>query len=253
MFDLIKEHMLVVVSGLLSIGLFGLFISLHIKDSKFLTIDSKWLLISGLPILIALIVGGYIHKFKGFGIELETSLKNPIGQVNLIATDVLESISGRDKGSISSVEKLPSSELIKYQRLSFVNGKRNYYDEYAIERYIELLPMLKYIEIKQSNGKFFGLMPAELLKKNGRPNSQKISSFIKGIEDKDLSERFGDNIIFEAVDSDTSVLKLLPKVRSSKFQFLPVTTINGYLSGIITAKAIETRIADEVISAQARK
>jgi predicted transcriptional regulator len=96
-------------------------------------------------------------------------------------------------------------------------------------------------------------MPAELLKKNGRPNSQKISSFIKGIEDKDLSERFGDNIIFEAVDSDTSILKLLPKVRSSKFQFLPVTTINGYLSGIITAKAIETRIADEVISAQARK
>ena len=130
MFDLIKEHMLVVVSGLLSIGLFGLFISLHIKNSKFLTIDSKWLLISGLPILIALIVGGYIHKFKGFGIELETSLKNPIGQVNLIATDVLESISGRDKGSISSVEKLPSSELIKYHRLSFVNGKRNYYDEY---------------------------------------------------------------------------------------------------------------------------
>ncbi len=253
MLDFIKDHTLIILSCLFSIGLFSLLIFLHIKESKFLTIDSKWLFISCLPILIALIVGGYIHKFKGFGIELETSLKNPIGQVNLIATDVLESISGTEKGSTSSIEALSDSERLKYQRLSFVIGKRNYYGENAIERYIELLPMLKFIEIKKSDGKFFGLMPAELLKENGRPNYQKINNFIKGIEEKDLSERFGDNIILEAVLIDTSILKLLPKARSSKFQFLPVTTKNGYLAGIITAKAIETRIADEVINAQTRK
>jgi len=259
MWDLIKEHILVILCSLFSIGLLSLFIFLHAKGSKLLTLESKWLFISCLPILIALIVGGYIYKFKGFGIELETSLKNPIeeddliGKVDYKAKDVIESESSIVRGSTSDLITMTDSQRQTTERLSFVNGRRNYYGVKAIRDYIELLPNLKYIEIKKSDGKFFGLMKVEQLKKNNTLSDQKIKKFIEGIEKKNLPERFGDDIILESVDIETSILKLLPKVRKSKFMLLPVTTKNGDLKGIITKQAIEARIADEVIRAHARK
>lgn len=65
------SHPAIVFGGCLSLLLLGIFLAFQFFDSKMLNLETRWLLASGIPILIALFVGGYIKSFKGFGVELE--------------------------------------------------------------------------------------------------------------------------------------------------------------------------------------
>jgi hypothetical protein len=58
-----------------SILLFLLFCGLQAASSSVLNLPVQWLGIAMLPILLALIVGGYIGKFKAAGIEFEPGMR----------------------------------------------------------------------------------------------------------------------------------------------------------------------------------
>ena len=93
MVDAIKKlwanHTFSASSSFASILLLSLFFILQIFAPNILKIDTKWLIVAGCPLLFALIGGGYIKTFKGFGIELETQLKTSIAESELLATDTL--------------------------------------------------------------------------------------------------------------------------------------------------------------------
>src|SRR5437763_757057 len=59
----------------ISILLFLLFCGLQATGSSVLSLPVQWLGISVLPILLALIVGGYVGKFKAAGIEFEPGMR----------------------------------------------------------------------------------------------------------------------------------------------------------------------------------
>ena len=224
-----------------------LFLWLQSCNSEILKLDVKWLIVSGLPILIALLLGGYIHKFKGFGIELEASLHNPIGRESLIATDIIQCIQGAEKGSLDHLTQSLFSRRNDYKRLSFILGKKDYYNDYVIEQYINRLPHLKYIEIKRHNGRFICLLPVSSFKINNETDSDKIKLFIRAIEENRFTAIFQDEVITDRVREDDSLIKVLPKVRASKLGILPVISKQNILIGIITTQIVEKRIADEVL------
>jgi len=217
-----------------------------------LALEAKWLIIVGIPILLGLITGGYIHKFKGFGIELETLLENPIGEINLIATDVLRGIPGDEKKSLEYLRKLSKKEKAEIQRLSFVSQKPNYYKNNVIVRYIEQLHKLEYIEVKKDDGTFVSLLPVKALMEGDQPSRNKIGVFIEALEQDRLKEKFPNDAIMDSVKIDDSIIDILPKIRSSRQGVLPVVSEKGILAGVITTQAIEKRIADEVIFARKR-
>ena len=72
-----SRRVLVLASSLsaLLLLLFGVFQQL---GAAFLSLPAQWLLIAVLPVVVALFIGGYISRFKGFGVELEAALTAPV-------------------------------------------------------------------------------------------------------------------------------------------------------------------------------
>lgn len=249
---MVGKHSLLIFASLFSLILLLILLYFQSKKSELLALEAKWLIIAGIPVLLGLLAGGYIHKFKGFGIELETALENPIGEINLIATDVLHDIPGEEKQSLEYLKKLSPKERAEVQRLSFISERRDYYKEGAIVQYIEQFPRLEYFEVKKDNRTFVSLLPAKIFMEGDQPSDNKIGAFISALEEGRVKEKFPDEAITDSVKIDDSVVNILPKVRSSRHGLLPVISEKGILVGIITIQAIEKRIVNEVIAARKR-
>ena len=67
---------IILISGIIvSIILLIIFGLLQHYQAKFMTLSNQWIFLSILPIIVALFVGGYITKFKGFGVEFQLQQK----------------------------------------------------------------------------------------------------------------------------------------------------------------------------------
>ena len=80
-----------------TVVLLAVFMYLQGQESALLELDSKWVVVAAVPLIVAFLRSDIIQRFKGFGIEFEMRLKDPIGQVNLVATDASSRLPGADK------------------------------------------------------------------------------------------------------------------------------------------------------------
>ena len=80
-----------------------------------------------------------------------------------------------------------------------------------------------------------------------------MNTLIKAIENRSVRDVFRGRAITESINSDESLLTVLPKLRESKFGFLPVTSSNDRLLGIVTTEVVEKSVANAVIAAQRNK
>ena len=101
-----------------------------------------------MPLLFALITGGYIKRFKGFGIELESQLKNPIKNTTLLVSDVIDELPSDEKKSNKYLAYISQETRNKIERLSFNLGNKNYYNTYVIKEYLRAMPNIKYFEFR---------------------------------------------------------------------------------------------------------
>lgn len=236
---------------LMSLALLIIFFYLQYYELKVLSLESRWLVVASIPLLVALLAGGYIKKFKGFGIELEALLQNPIGRVNLVATDVLEGLPVHEKGTDRQLQRLSDEKRTQIKRLSFTIRKRDYYGTDAIGAYLDGLPNLEYFEVKKVDGRFLYLIPVEIFKDMPHMH-QRLERFITAMEENSIGEMFGENAIDESIGEKESLLDIVPKIRASKFGILPVVSESGRLIGILNTWLVERRITDEVVAAVKR-
>ncbi len=90
--DLAIKYPLVSYSMVLSFILLLFFMLLKSYDTRMLALETKWILISALPVFIALLIGGYIKSFKGFGVEIETkTINSSLGRTEVSAVSVKSS------------------------------------------------------------------------------------------------------------------------------------------------------------------
>jgi hypothetical protein len=245
-----KEHTALSVGVIVSLLMLSAFFIFQYQQADILKLESRWLVASGVPLLAALLVGGYIKSFKGFGVELEASLHKPVSNLELTATEGMAEIWGDEKRSVNYLHDLSSSQRRRISRLSFVMGKDNYYQAYAVEQYIRELDRLKYFEVKNSDGKFVALMPLSDFKKNNEINLGAIESFIRSLEEMTIQQAYGDLLITHHVVEDTDLIEALKLMRNKRTKRLAVTDENGVFIGLLTESSIEKRVVDNVLSAK---
>jgi hypothetical protein len=112
-----SKKKVLIIGSVISIIFISLFGYLQILDSKFLKLPPHWIAIAILPVLISLFVGGFITRFKGFGVELEAALQAPVTSQNLIVADSVADIPGDEKGSLLYLSKLPDEKKHAIRRL----------------------------------------------------------------------------------------------------------------------------------------
>lgn len=237
-----------------SILLLTLFFYLQNINSNLLKLESKWIAISILPLLVVLIMEGYINKIRGFGFELETLLTNPIGESSLSATEAIAYLPDFEKRTLNELMELPNERRNKIKRLSFILGKKDYYSPEVIKKYQQVLPNLTFIEIKEEDGKFIYLMPMwPINRKEYFLDEPAFEIFVRALENRKIPEQYKKVIVSDFVTEEETLIEVLPKVRMSKYEFLPVVSSQKRLLGIITTEAIEKKIADDVIAASKRR
>ena len=243
----------VIVSIILLIGL----VWLNFNHANILTLESKWLIVAGIPILIALIVSGYISRFEGFGVAIEAALNAPVSMLDLKAMDVLSHTEGEVKKGIEQIERLPKERVAKIERLSFIYGKVHYYGAGAISEYLRSLWAIQYLEVKEENGEFVCLIPksifiseneSETSDYRSRYNEARIHKFIESLERKTILSEFRDSCITFIVDQDDSLLEVLRQLRRKKLEVAVVLSEDKLFKGIVRTQDIERRIATEVLN-----
>ena len=246
----LKRHLSLIICTLISVALFIVFLIFQYRGSGLLKLDSKWLIVAGVPILIGLIIGNYIKSFKGFGIELEALLELSIGKVDLMASDATDVLQGDEKRSMEYLQGLSDDQKRRVQRLTFTINRQGYYQPYAVASYLTQLTNLRYIEIRDSNQRFQALIPITFFKSYGNVLQPKIDEFIQALERNTLVDLLGNNLITDSVSENDALLDVLKRVRNSPSGELPVVSSDRILMGVVTDRLIERRIADEVIARQ---
>jgi CBS domain-containing protein len=242
-----NEYLPLILSILASIFLLAVIIQIKVRRPNWLDIETKWLAISTFPILIGLFAGGYITSFKGLGIEIEASLQKPVSKIVTLAAKevkVATAIVGENSGLKNSVEHLSNlseKEKNSIERLIFTN-KSSSYSADGVVTYISSLPKLEYIELRDLESKFIGVMLASDL--SGNENK-----FVTSLKSGNVLVVFGKHIVTKYVDKDTSAIDTLDRMRRNNENFLPLLDRDNTMKGIITESSLEKSIATEVLNA----
>lgn len=203
-----------------------------------------------MPLLAALIVGGYIKSFKGFGVELEASLSKSVTNIELTATEAMDEVAGDDKKSIEYLHGLSPKDRRSISRLVLVQGRVDYYRPYALKTYLHELKGLEYIEIRNQQGQFVALLPISEFKHSTKNNNNSLRDFIHVLEQSQVLQRYSRAVITKHITEDTGLIEALKAMRRYRIQQLVVLDESGVFQGVLMASSVEKRIVDNVLQAK---
>jgi len=233
-----------------SISLLIIFLLFQFFNSDMLNLETRWLVVASAPLLVALLAGGYIKSFKGFGVELEASLSKPVVQISLSATEVMEHVKGSEKRSMNFLRNMSLSDRRKVSRLSLLQGKDDYYNEYVLKGYLHELIGLKYIEVKDQSGKFVALIPIAAFKRGKEVKSSLVHEFIAALENNEILQVYSSLAITDNVYENTDIIQTLLFMRKKNIKNVAVVDSNDTFVGLLPYTVIEKIIVDNVISAK---
>lgn len=254
-----EKEQKVIAGGLISFLLLIIFITLEFFDFKGLELDLKWIAVCGIPILVAVFTSGFIKVFKGFGVELEANLKEEPINLEMVLPMETIGVHGFQKSSLNFLYNLPENEKRKTKKLTFVKGRRNYYETWAVEEYFRLLENLEFIEITSADGVFECLIKAKnfLIREGGSrvPNIEKIESLINAVEQGETLFQFPETIT-EKINESDSIIDAYKKMEATSQgkliskgeQILPVVNKAGRMVGLIQRRTLEKTISKKVLS-----
>ncbi len=225
-----------------------IFILLQLASFQGLELDIKWISVSFLPLLLALIFSGIIRTANAFGVEVELGLDTPVGALELTAKDAAYFQRSADKQDITYLRSLSALNRSETQRLAFVEGKKKYYDVWAIKEYIESFPNLVFIEITNKNRKFLYLLPIDIFKDCRQVIDTQIERLKIALENGTIEEQFASEVEDRRVFTTENILDTLTQIRRSRHRYIPVIDEAGFLVGVATKERIEEKIAEGVLA-----
>ncbi len=247
-----KEQILLLGSGI-TIALLILFFVLQSYEPSFLKLPTHWLALALLPAIFALFIGGYISKFKGFGVELESALQAPVTTLDLTASDAVADIPGDEKKSMMYLENMSKDRAISIRWLLFTSGKRDYYAPDAVKEYLERLPNLEFLEIRSQLGEIVCFIPVDAFRINSQDTNEQFDfdrtrAFVEAINENRVPSEFADVSVTLRVQSNASLVDVLKKMRSENTKLAAVISETGRYIGVVYARDVERRIADSVLN-----
>jgi hypothetical protein len=113
----------------------------------------------------------------------------------------------------------------------------------VVEECLEKLPNVKFMEVRDINGKFQCLLPARTFGYKNHFDNESIDRFILGLEQNKVVEAFPFEAITQSIKEDESLLKGLELLRSHcELSLLPLLSKREQLLGIVSKETLETRI-----------
>jgi PhoPQ-activated pathogenicity-related protein len=227
--------------------------------SRFLEIDTKWLIVAGVPILIGLFIGGYIKTFKFMDIELELKELVPNSWITKEGAQTIKVIDTDTaiKENTESINSLSYEVKNNINGLKLFLGKKDYYTEEALNEYFRQLPNIKYLQIVTNENHFICLIPINcynfrILSQN--INDQSFENLIKAIETSSIKNYFT-NAIYEFVSNTDNRMEVYDKLtRSSESKLLypmaevlPVLNYNREMIGLINKATISDEILTKIM------
>lgn len=244
-----RDHSSLVFGGGLSGGLIVMLLVAKEYELDALDLKVQWIGLALLPLLLALIAGGYVKSFKGFGVELEARLRDPVTTVpmdsQMTAAKAASDIAPGMKGGRSQIEGLRSRAV---GRLVFVQGKVGYYGHEAIKEYLGKLDSLRFLELQDKRGRFIALLPVELFVKDSLVDDDAVHGLIQGLEEGDANDRFREDAITVTIPESDSLIACLRKMREAQTDYAVVVSSGLEFIGLLETRAIEKRIADNVLA-----
>ena len=238
---------------ILSCILFVAFGALQQRQTRVLELEAHWILVAILPVLVALVVGGYIRSFKGLGFEIQAALKAPVRSADVRVGDVLSDIPEDEKKCLEHLEQMSPEKVQSIRRLSFVSGRRGYYGPDGVQKYLEGLPNLEYLEVTDSNNEFICLLPKRALGLGTRPpglpdpRPELIERFVRALENGNVPSEFPQSAITTKVTANQPVVEVLRTLRRESVEATAVVAENGQLQGVALARDLEHQIVDQIL------
>jgi heme/copper-type cytochrome/quinol oxidase subunit 2 len=209
-------------------------------------LDNKWIVISFIPLMLALIYSGYVKSLKGFGVEVvikdttiniaNETLGLKLNEVeNLVGKEIeVEVIVRKQTTEIGAKEQLDNLKPEKLKSINVLLLKNGVsYEVGAISEYLKRLINLEYIEIIDNNDDFVYLLPLSILNSNDRS----ITKFTDALRQEQVYQTYPRDTIYESLNLSDSLLTVIEKVSKSNTDHLPVTEKNK-LKYIISAKDV---------------
>lgn len=119
-----------------------------------------------------------------------------------------------------------------------------------MEQYLRELKGLKYIEIRNKNGKFICLVPISEFKPDGRINNNLLGEFLHELSQSNIVHIYGSSLITEHVDENASLVESLKIMRKKNIHQLVVLDENDNFIGVLLSRTVEKRIAEDVLAAK---
>lgn len=249
-----KKPLAIVVGGLITALMLSGIVWAKVSKPDILDIPVAWLGLSVLPLLVALVIGGYIKTFRGFGVEVEAQLVQPVSRAlgsakeydafrevtGARAEDVANAEAVFAKQSVAKLEDITDEDRLQFERLSFVNG-RDVYKTWAIERHLELLPNIRFFEVDNHKGAFLGLLRREAVVSAG------LDRFADALAQQEVDKVFGASFVTKSVAPDASLRSVAKRMARMKTDFIPVVA-RGELTGAIEKAELERRVGGAILS-----
>ncbi|MEM9283391.1 MAG: hypothetical protein AAGA96_16330 [Verrucomicrobiota bacterium] len=223
------------------------------NDAAFLKLEAQWIFVASFPMVLGLFIAGYITRFKGFGVELESQLnKTSIASIDLTARDAVADIPGDEKRSMGYLNDLSRDRIDSTQWLRFESGRSGYTSR-GVYEYIERLTNLQFLEILRPDGSFVAFIPIDAVKtvEHGDvvPDRRALEKFVGALEDDNVPAEFRREVITTQVGNNEGLISVLTKLRKQRVELGAVEGEGGEYLGAIRSSDIEKRIADSVLIA----
>ena len=247
-----KENRILLIGCIISIIIIIILFIIRANKEEWLDINIQWIGVAILPLILALIVGKYIKKFSGFGVELELVSEEPLSS-NTAIVEFVESIFPEEKNTSLYLSVLPSEKKRKTNVLRFRINKKEYYQTYIVADYIRELPNIEFFEATDSRGKFKSLSRIDrqsLL--NQFEDYLGLRSFIKAIEDNRINDIELETTMQFIYLSETAV-EVYKKISATGKNFIALVDKENILIGIVLKSRLEKYFSELVINAVDKK
>lgn len=209
----LKEKKLKLLLYACIVSLAGLVIlfGIRIYAPTLLDIDIKWLVVAAIPIILALIVGRYITRFKMMGFDVELATEGRIIDHEEVF-QILHPFVAQRKGELGVLDAMTAAEKARPNVLAFEIGKVGYYEEGAIKRYVQEMRNIYFFLIYDKTGKFVAMINIyrPLFENQG---FEKVYRFISDLEQGIVPEDFG-LIIRKRISAQARIVDAYKRLRS---------------------------------------
>jgi len=227
----------------LSLAILVILLAVRMYQPSLLDLDVKWLVVAGIPLLVALIVGRFITKFNGFGISIEVAANEQVDNTPVLIHALPVTIA--EKGPVDELDSWTWEQLNAPIVLTFASGGRQY-SLYATTEYIRRLPGLLYLEIEDEAGRFMVLK--KITEKDRAPDSSSLMDFLAVVRE-DQGAKMDNTYTKTFACGYDSVIDTLQKLRYSGKDFIAILNNpdDRVLIGVATECGIGRYLATNIL------